>query len=160
MTAIVTLPSDDAALMQDTTHWAQHSYLELGALTTAVPCARKHARLIIGEWGRSELADTVELIVSELVTNALRASVGLTGSRYDGQWIPGMPPIRMWLCSDDQQVLIQVWDSNDQNPVSQRPSPEAESGRGLWLVDMLSAESGTYPLGGTTGKVVWASVTC
>jgi two-component sensor histidine kinase len=95
----------------------------------------------------------------ELVTNALHASAGLTGSHYRGQWVPGAPPIRIWLCSDDQRVLIQVWDSNDQSPVTQQPSAEAESGRGLWLVEMLSEDQGTYLLEGTTGKVVWASVT-
>jgi anti-sigma regulatory factor (Ser/Thr protein kinase) len=159
VTVAVPLPSDDVAFMAETVHWARQSYLELGALPTAVSCARKHARLVVGEWGLIDLADTVELVVSELATNALHASTGLTGSRYRGQWVPGVPPIRMWLCSDNQQVLIQVWDSNDQSPVTQQPSTEAESGRGLWLVDMLSKDRGTYALEGATGKVVWASVT-
>lgn len=159
MTVVVPVPSDDVAFMAETVRWTQHSYLELGALPTAVPCARKHARLVVGEWGLIDLADTVELVVSELVTNALHASAGLTGSRYRGQWVPGVPPIRMWLRSNDRRVLIQVWDSNDQGPVTQQPSAEAESGRGLWLVDMLSEDQGNYALEGATGKVVWASVT-
>lgn len=159
MTVVVPFPSDDVAFMTETIRWPRHSYLELGAFATAVPCARKHARLVVGEWGMTEFADTVELIVSELATNALHASAGLTGSRYRGRWIPGAPPIRIWLCSDDQRVLIQVWDSNDLSPITQQSSPEAESGRGLWLVDMLSEDRGTYALEGTTGKVVWASVT-
>ena len=41
------------------------SYLELGAFASAVPCARSHARLVVAEWGRPELADTVELVVSD-----------------------------------------------------------------------------------------------
>ena len=46
--------------------WTMGSYLELGALPSAVPSARLHARLVVGEWGLEELADDVELIVSEL----------------------------------------------------------------------------------------------
>jgi anti-sigma regulatory factor (Ser/Thr protein kinase) len=158
VTVVVPFPSDDIASSAVPARWARHSYLELGALVTAVPCARKHAHLVVREWGLPELADTVELVISELVTNAVRASAGLTGSRYQGQWIPGVPPIRMWLCSDGEQVLIKVWDSNDQHPVNQQPDPEAESGRGLWLVDMLTEEQGTCAIEGATGKIVWALV--
>jgi hypothetical protein len=87
------------------------------------------------------------------------ASTGLTESRYLGRWAPGVPPVRIWLCSDDQRVLVQVWDGNNREPVSQRPDVEAESGRGLWLVETLSESWGTYALEDTTGKVTWASVT-
>ena len=50
--------------------WPLTSQLELGALPTAVPCARLHARQVILEWGLTGLAHTAELVVSELVTNA------------------------------------------------------------------------------------------
>jgi hypothetical protein len=46
--------------------WARHSYLELGVLPTAVPCARGHASLVVGEWGLAAMAETIELVVSEL----------------------------------------------------------------------------------------------
>jgi anti-sigma regulatory factor (Ser/Thr protein kinase) len=49
----------------------------LGALPNAVPCARLHASLVLAEWGLKALAETAELIVSELVTNAVRASAAL-----------------------------------------------------------------------------------
>src|SRR5690242_1522197 len=68
--------------------WPLQSYLAFGALPTAVPCARLHARMIVAEWGLPQLAEIVELIVSELTTNAVRASEGLTGSRYRGRWSP------------------------------------------------------------------------
>lgn len=61
------------------TSWPLRSYLELGALPSAVPCARLHARLLAAEWGFEALAQTVELVVSELVTNAIRASEGVDG---------------------------------------------------------------------------------
>src|SRR5258705_9630884 len=53
--------------------WPLQSRLELGTLPGAVPCARLHARLVLTEWGQSALADSVELIASELMTNALHA---------------------------------------------------------------------------------------
>ena len=54
--------------------WEFESALAIGALPTATPCARLHARNIACEWGLHALADTIELVVSELVTNAVKAS--------------------------------------------------------------------------------------
>lgn len=141
------------------TEWTLRTFLELGALPTAVPCARLHTRQVLWEWQLSELADTAELIVSELVTNALYASAGLTGSRRSGRWVPGVPPVRLWLFSDGQRVLIQVWDGNDKLPAPQQAELDAETGRGLLLVESLSAEWGSYPPERSSGKVVWARVT-
>src|SRR6266567_5818044 len=72
--------------------WPLRTSLELGALPGAVPCARLHTRQVLWEWGFAALVETIELIVSELVTNAIQASEGLTGGRYDGRWTPGVPP--------------------------------------------------------------------
>jgi len=84
------------------------SYLELGALPTAVSCARLHVKQMLWEWRLDALTDTLELLTSELVTNAQRASGGLTGSRYEGRWAPGVPPVRVWLDADQDRVLVQV----------------------------------------------------
>jgi Histidine kinase-like ATPase domain len=138
--------------------WGLRTFLELGALPTAVPCARLHTRQVLWEWHLDVLSEAAELIVSELVTNAVRASAGLTGSRRAGRWVPGTPPVRLWLASDRHRVLIQVWDASDRHPAPQHPGPEAESGRGLLLVASLSAEWGSYPPERSTGKVVWAIV--
>ncbi len=140
------------------TDWPFQSCLELGALPSAVPCARLHSRQVLWEWGLLALADPVELIVSELVTNGLRASEGLTGSRYAGRWTPGVPPLRLWLHADDQRIVIQVWDGNDKLPNRQVANVGAESGRGLLLVEAMSATWGSYRVEGSTGKVVWALV--
>lgn len=139
--------------------WPLRSHLELGALPGAVPSARLHARLVVTEWGLPELAEAVELVVSELVTNSVRASAGLTGSRYSGRWRPGRPPVRLWAQSDHERVLVQVWDGNDRVPVRQDVDPEAESGRGLLLVETLSEAYGVYQPHGCSGKIVWAMVT-
>jgi anti-sigma regulatory factor (Ser/Thr protein kinase) len=140
------------------TEWELRTFLELGALPTAVPCARLHTRQVLWEWHLDALSDTAELVVSELVTNAVRVSAGLTGSRRAGRWIPGMPPVRLWLSSDRERILIQVWDASDRHPVPQQSEPDAESGRGLLLVESLSADWGSYPADRSSGKVVWALI--
>lgn len=135
------------------------SYLELGALPSAVPCARLHARQVLWEWGLQDLADPVELIVSELITNGLHASGELTSSRYAGRWTPGVPPLRLWLqAEDNKRVVIQVWDGNDKPPTPQGVNVGAEGGRGLLLVEAMSAAWGSYQVEGLSGKVVWAVV--
>ncbi len=139
------------------------SYLELGPFPGAVPCARLHARLVMWEWGMRALAETVELVVSELVTNALTASNGLASDRYRGDVAnhveTGVPPVRFWLACDRQKVLIEVWDASDELPTRQEVAPEAEGGRGLLLVEALSADWGAYVADGCGGKVAWAVVT-
>src|SRR5215469_2758476 len=136
--------------------WPLQSHLELGAFPTAVPCARLHARLVLAEWGLEILGEPIELVVSELVTNAVQASAGLITSRYQGRWRPGLPPIRLWLRSDRKRVLVQVWDGNDQMPHRQELAPDAEHGRGLLLVESLSAAWGAFAPERPGGKVVWA----
>lgn len=53
------------------------SMLELAALPTAIACARLHAVNVLHEWGLRNLADDAALVVSELMTNALNASVAM-----------------------------------------------------------------------------------
>jgi Histidine kinase-like ATPase domain len=137
--------------------WPLRSYLELGALASAVPCARLHAREVVRHWRLDDLADTAELIVSELVTNAIQASEALRSHRFNGRWAPGRPPARLWLSSDKQCVLIQVWDANEQLPLRQgMTGPDDESGRGLLLVEALCEQCGAYRLERASGKVVWS----
>jgi two-component sensor histidine kinase len=96
------------------------------------------------------------LLVSELVTNAQRASAHYTGSRYGGRWTAGTPPVRLWLNADEERVLIMVWDGDHQLPEPQDIDLDAESGRGLLLVETLSTEWGAHAWEGSSGKVVWA----
>jgi hypothetical protein len=68
--------------------WPLRSSLELGALSSAVPCACLHVKHVLWEWGLNSLAERAELLVSKLVTNAVNAtsqpgqsvSVNLTGT--------------------------------------------------------------------------------
>jgi anti-sigma regulatory factor (Ser/Thr protein kinase) len=134
----------------DTGGWPLRTYLELAALPTAVPCARLHAKNVLHEWHIGPLADTVELVVSEIVTNAVRASAAVA------QHGIGIPTTKVWLTSDGRRVLIQVWDSDSHRPAPQQADLTAESGRGLLLVQTLSAEWGYYTHDGQAGKIVWA----
>ncbi len=76
------------------------SKLELGPLPTAIGCARDHAREILIEWGLGHLVEDSVLLVSELMTNALRAS----------QALPTPAPIVLRLLANDAQLLIEAWD--------------------------------------------------
>ncbi len=154
-------PATDAAeyAADAGTAWPHQTFLELGALATAAPCARLHTTLVLWEWKLGTLVHPAGLVVSELVSNAVQASVGLTGSRFAGAWAPGTPPVRIWLSADDHRVVIQVWDGSDRPPVPRPVEPEADRGRGLLLVGALSAEWGCYTPEKSSGKVVWAVVT-
>jgi anti-sigma regulatory factor (Ser/Thr protein kinase) len=129
------------------------SYLELGALPTAVPCARLHARHVLREWGLSGLAPDSELLVSELVTNAVQATAG-----HD------QAAVRLRLSGDRTRVLIEVWDADPRPPAPKdlgqngTPDPQEEGGRGLFLVVALSARWDWYLTREPAGKVVWCEV--
>jgi anti-sigma regulatory factor (Ser/Thr protein kinase) len=127
--------------------WPLRSYLELAALETAIPCARLHAKTASLGWGLSSAqADTAELVVSELVTNSVRASAVLVS-----------PVVRLWLTSDRTRVLIQVWDGAGEMPSRQDAGPDSEAGRGLMLVAALVSRWGSGRTDGG-GKVTWAVV--
>jgi anti-sigma regulatory factor (Ser/Thr protein kinase) len=155
-TAHLPADSEDGPTAPPFADWPLQSHLVLGALPSAVPCARLHARQVLWEWSFQALATTGELIVSELVTNSVRASAGLTGSRYAGRWVPGRPPVGLWLHADQHRVAVQVWDGNDQLPVRRPVNIDSESGRGLLLVESLSAGWSAYRPRQSSGKVVWA----
>jgi anti-sigma regulatory factor (Ser/Thr protein kinase) len=121
---------------------------EMGALPGAVPCARLHTRQVLWEWGLQESADTTELLVSELVTNA----VHITRAAAAGT------PVRLWLVSDRAQVVIWVWDASPLPPARTDADGDAEHGRGLMLVQALSTKWGWDFPQGLGGKAVWAQL--
>ncbi len=129
--------------------WPLQDFLELGALPGAVPCARLHAGHVLWEWGMTELSESAQLLVSELMTNAVKASQSL-------EWVF---PVRLWLLADREHVFILVWDANPQTPVRVDASEDAEGGRGLLLVETLSAQWNWYLSPELGGKVVWCLLT-
>lgn len=105
----------------------------------------------------SSVADSVELVVSELVTNAVRASTGPDG-RPKYHATTGLPRVHLRLSSDRARVLIKVWDQDPHMPVAKGAGPDDESGRGLMLVEALCERWDSGPVPGRDGKVVWAQV--
>jgi hypothetical protein len=147
--------------------WPYQSRLELGALPGAVPCARLHARLVLTEWGQAGLGDSVELIVSELMTNALLASTDTVDGRPGYDAAGRQQSMGLRLASDRRQVLVEVWDGVTAPPVPGQVSQDGETGRGLLMVEAVSSRWGYYypssqPRGTApderAAKVVWALI--
>ena len=132
--------------------WPLQTHLPLAAHPTAPACARGHVRAIAHEWGLPGLADIAELLVSELVTNAVRAS-GRLRIRAD---LATVPVIGLWVVSDRTSMVIHIWDGNDEMPVLKNSGPDDDSGRGLMLVDTLSKKWGAYR--NEHGKTVWVMI--
>ncbi|MEU9447776.1 SpoIIE family protein phosphatase [Streptomyces sp. NPDC048277] len=99
--------------------------------------AREYARGQLLTWDLEPLVDTAELLVSELVTNALRYGEG---------------EIRLRLLLD-RTLVCEVWDSGLVQPRRRRARDTDEGGRGLQLVGLLSAAWGSRRT--PRGKTVW-----
>ena len=154
LTAESSLPAGQE--LAGTQLWPLHSYLELTAVPAAVPAARRHTTNVLEEWHLQALADTAELLVSELVTNAICASARVTGQQDQTGQQTGTLPIRLSLTSDRHAVTIQVWDPDPHQPETQDAGLDAETGRGLLLIEALSAQWGCRAADGRDGKIVWA----
>jgi hypothetical protein len=134
--------------------WPVHSHLPFAALPLAVSCARLHVRWICLEWGLRSIAETAELLASELMTNAIQESARLK-TRAD---LAIVPVVNLWLVSDGISLGIHVWDASDDMPVRKDFTADDDGGRGLMLVDSLGKEWGAYRKA-EGGKVVWAMIT-
>ncbi|MGV9272637.1 SpoIIE family protein phosphatase [Streptomyces griseosporeus] len=99
--------------------------------------ARKLARRALARWGLEDLSDSVELLVSEVVTNAVRYA-----SR----------PVTLRLLRTDV-LRCEVGDDVPQLPRLRQARATDEGGRGLYLVNRLARRWGATRL--STGKVVW-----
>jgi anti-sigma regulatory factor (Ser/Thr protein kinase) len=124
--------------------------LELAAWPTAPGVARGHVRAVACEWGLAGLADTAELLASELVTNAVQASQSLPVSAG----LAVVPVIRLRVTSDGACLVIHVWDASGQLPVLKDVAADEENGRGLMLVATLGKDWGCYRTA-EGGKAVW-----
>ncbi|MEH0573206.1 SpoIIE family protein phosphatase [Streptomyces sp. B21-108] len=136
-----TSPGDDLALLlarvravpqQDTVAWT------FPADPVAVADARSAAMRQLADWGLDDFAFTTELVVSELVTNALRYAGGPIGLRL----------IR------EKVLVCEVTDPSNTQPRLRRARTTDEGGRGLFLVAQLTSRWGSRY--GEHGKTIWA----
>jgi two-component sensor histidine kinase len=110
---------------------------------------REFTRSTLRDWGMPALADTAELVVSELLTNALRH--GIPSARQFVQECP----VRLRLLAQMPFVMCMVTDPGAEIPVLRDPGPAEESGRGLNVVESCCIRWGWHLLD-EGGKVVWA----
>lgn len=117
----------------------------------SVSAARRFTTLIMTRWGLAERGDDVAIVVSELLSNALRHGLPpLVEGRQDR-------PIRLGLVHSGPSVMCAVADPSDQLPVPREAGWLDESGRGLHVIASLSDQWGSCMARGRPGKVVWAT---
>jgi len=122
---------------------------QLGPWPESVKTGRDFTRDTLVDWGLSALADLAELVVSELVTNALRH--GVPSARK----LAGEHSIRLRLLAQAPFVMCMVTDPGHEIPVLRESGPTCESGRGLNVVECCSVRWGWHLLD-EGGKVVWS----
>ncbi|MGC5039623.1 MULTISPECIES: SpoIIE family protein phosphatase [unclassified Streptomyces] len=134
-------PYDDVALLMARTKrlgTGQVAAWELPSDPAVVAEARRTATRQLAHWGLEELVFTTELVVSELVTNAIRYTSG---------------PIRLRLIRE-RALVCEVFDSGATAPHLRHPRTTDEGGRGLLLVSQLTQRWGTRFI--PDGKIIWA----
>ncbi|QKW28987.1 ATP-binding protein [Streptomyces seoulensis] len=134
------------------------SHIRLAATATAVSCSRLFAAHTLRQWNAPHLVDNAELVVSELVTNAVKAT-GVASPAPAWAQLEDVQLLHITLYGRAHSVTIQVWDSSEEPPVQAKTGVEewAEGGRGLFIVEALALHVGHFfPKSG--GKVVWAEL--
>ncbi|MFI5688039.1 SpoIIE family protein phosphatase [Streptomyces sp. NPDC051636] len=134
-------PRDDVAFLIARTHALSPDRVfswDIPADPSAVHVARNNAVRQLSVWGLDEVAFTTELIVSELVTNAIRHAYG---------------PIRLRLIHE-RALICEVSDASNTSPHLRRALSTDEGGRGLFLVAQVAQRWGTRHTSG--GKTIWA----
>ncbi|GAA2233725.1 SpoIIE family protein phosphatase/ATP-binding protein [Streptomyces indiaensis] len=133
-------PSDDIALLTARTRMFPPSRVaewDVAPDPALVPSVRARCRETLREWGLEETGFATELIVSELVTNAIRY---------------GSPPIGVRLLHG-RCLICEVSDGSGTSPRLRRAATTDEGGRGLFLVAQFAQRWGTRYT--TRGKVIW-----
>jgi serine phosphatase RsbU (regulator of sigma subunit)/anti-sigma regulatory factor (Ser/Thr protein kinase) len=133
-------PADDVALVMARTKALHADRIRTWNLVrdfAVVADARRHALAQLEAWGLSEAGFVTELVVSELVTNAIRY---------------GAEPIQLRMILDEV-LICEVSDGSSTSPHLRRAQTFDEGGRGLLLVAQLTADWGTRHA--TVGKTIW-----
>jgi anti-sigma regulatory factor (Ser/Thr protein kinase) len=120
-----------------------------GAESRSVRAARDFTIATLHRWGAADRSEDIAIVVSELLTNALRHALPGPGGT------PRRWPLRLGLLQPGPCVLCAVADPSQQPPMPKEPSYLAETGRGLHVIGAL-ADTWGYTTPSDTGKVVWA----
>jgi ABC-type branched-subunit amino acid transport system ATPase component/anti-sigma regulatory factor (Ser/Thr protein kinase) len=134
-------PKDDIALLIARTHGLPDDHIarwEVPSDPAAVGLVRDQADRQLAVWGLDELAFTTELILSELVTNAIRYATG---------------PITVRILRA-RTLICEVADTSNTSPHLRYAATTDEGGRGLFLVAQLAEHWGTRYT--PAGKIIWA----
>jgi anti-sigma regulatory factor (Ser/Thr protein kinase) len=123
-----------------------------GQGTGSVRAAREFTLATLRRWGAAERSEDIAIVVSELLTNALRHALPALGAARPRR------SIQLGLLQSGPRVLCAVADPRKATPAPLTPDPLAESGHGLHIICALSDTWG-YAILGDTGKVVWAAFT-
>ena len=126
------------------------------ALPNAPKIARDNVTSALVRWGLDdEHIGIVVLIVSELVTNAVCHTGRATGPL---ETLPDedIPLIRVNIEHYFKTTTVAVWDTSPTPPTILEQYPDAEHGRGLHLITMLTNEWRHYPYNG--GKTIWCKI--
>ncbi|MFE3214896.1 ATP-binding protein [Streptomyces antimycoticus] len=115
---------------------------------SSVPRARALAHAVLGDWSIGQAAHTAELVLSELVTNAMR--VRAPHDRLVG--------VRMVWLPEEGLLRLEVSDAGDGKPEVRAPREDETGGRGLLLVEALADRWGFEPRAYGVGKTVWAEL--
>ncbi|MEW1817747.1 ATP-binding SpoIIE family protein phosphatase [Streptomyces diastaticus] len=140
-TMVVGEPQDDIALLVARTNRldpAQTAQWRVPADPAAVASVRSECLRQLEQWGLGEISYATELILSELITNAVRY---------------GAEPIRVRMLYD-RTLICEVFDASSTAPHLRRAATTDEGGRGLFLVAQLTERWGTRYF--ARGKVIWA----
>lgn len=117
----------------------------LSPVAAPVPAARAWARRMLVRWEIPHLVERVELLVSELITNAIKHA------RTSGA------PVGLVLRFVGETLRLEIHDRDSENwPVQQKPVAEAVGGHGLWLVEACSDRWGMELA--EYGKAVWVEL--
>lgn len=126
--------------------------------------ARHFVRELLTCWDLGYLSNDAELIIAELVVNAVRhglrtAPQAVTAGAPGAPGVAGASALRLCLLRRVGEVMLAVTDPSNEAPTPRAPGWTGESGRGLQIVGALSYVWGWSPMEGR-GKAVWAVLRC